>query len=91
MLFRGSPNYVYQLTTTNSLYQTITQKLAQPMCGYGCVICTCAVPMCCHGVCVQGLHSTVLLQHTIQELAIRVVTLTHMPKTANRLADTAGL
>ena len=50
--------------------------LAQSLCGYRCVICTYAAPMCCHGVCVQGLHSTGHLQHPTQELAIRVATLT---------------
>ena len=34
--------------------------------------------MCCHGVCVQGLHSTGHLQHPTQELTIRVATLTHL-------------
>ena len=33
MPLRGSPNYVYQLTTTNSLHQTVIQTLAQPLCG----------------------------------------------------------
>ena len=54
--------------------------LAQPLCGYRCVIFTCAAPMCCHGVCVQGLHNTGHLQHPTQELAIRVTTLT-FPRT----------
>ena len=77
MPMRESPNLVNQLANTQSyLYQTITQTLAQPLCGYRCVICTCAAPMCCHGVCVQGLHSTGHLQHPTQELAIRVATLT---------------
>ena len=76
MPLKRSPNYIYQLTTTNSLHQTVTQMLAQPLCGYSCLIYTCAVPMCCYGMCVQGLHSTKHLQHPIQELAIRVTTLT---------------
>ena len=76
MPIRESPNLVNQLTTPNCLYQTITQTLAQSLCGYKCVICTCAAPMCCHGVCVQGLHSTRHLQHPTQELAIRVATIT---------------
>ena len=58
MPMRESPNLVNQLTTPKCLYQTITQTLAQSLCGYRCVICTCSAPMCCHGVCVQGLHST---------------------------------
>ena len=33
-------------------------------------------PMCCDGVCVQGLHSTGHLQYPIHALAIRVTTLT---------------
>ena len=49
--------------------------LARPLYGYRCVICTCAVHMCYHGVCVQGLYSTGHLQHPTQELAIRVTTL----------------
>ena len=76
MLIRESPNLVNQLTIPKGLYQTITQMLAQLLCGYRCVICTYAAPMCCHGVCVQGLHSTRHLQHPTQELAIRVATLT---------------
>ena len=31
--------------------------------------------MCCHGVCVQSLHSTGHLQYPTQELAVRVATL----------------
>ena len=76
MLIRESPNLVNQLTTPKCLYQTITQTLAQSLCGYRCVICTCDTPMCCHRVCVQGLHSTGHVQHPTQELAIRVATLT---------------
>ena len=76
MHLRGSPNYVYQLTINNSLYQTVTQMLAQPLYGYRYVICTCSAPMCCHGVYVQGLHSTGHQQHPTQELAIRAATLT---------------
>ena len=48
--------------------------LAQPLYGYKCVMCTCTAPMCCHRVCVQGVHSTGHLQHPTQELAIRVAT-----------------
>ena len=73
---KESLNLVNQLSTPNCLYQTVTQTLAQSMCGYRCVICTCSAPMCCHGVCVQGLHSTRHLQHPTQELAIKVATLT---------------
>ena len=107
MPIRESPNLVNQLTTLNCLYQTVTQTLAQSLCGYKCVICTCTAPMCCHGVCVQGLHSTGHLQHPTQELAIRLATLTiavlgsldtrkhpstkDMPKTANGLTYTASL
>ena len=80
MPLRESLNYIYQLTTTNSLYQTVTQTLAQLLCGYRCVICTYTAPMCCHGVCVQDLHSTGHLQHLTQELAIRVATFT-LPRT----------
>ena len=46
--------------------------LAQPLCGCRCVICTCSMPMCCHGVCVRGVHSTGHLQHLTQELATRL-------------------
>ena len=49
--------------------------LGQLLCGYKCVVYTCAAPMFCHGVCVQGLHRTGHLQHPKQELAIRVTTL----------------
>ena len=42
--------------------------------------------MCCHGVCVQGLHSTGHLQHPTQELAIRVATLAHVGWTQNAIA-----
>ena len=72
---RGSPNYIYQLTTTNSLLQTVTQTLAQPLYGHSCVICTYATPMCYYGVCVQGPHSTGHLQHPTLGLAIRVTAL----------------
>ena len=51
MPMRESPNLVYQLTILKCLYKTITQTLAQLLCGYRCIICTCAAPMCCHGVC----------------------------------------
>ena len=50
--------------------------LAQPLCGYRCIICTYAAPISCNGVCVQGVHSTRHLQHPTQQLAIRVTTLT---------------
>ena len=76
MPIRESSNLVNQLTTPKGLYQTITQTLAQSLCGYRCVICTCSAPMFCYGVCVQGLHSTGHLQHPTQELAIRVASLT---------------
>ena len=76
MPMKKSPNLVNQLTKPKCLYQTITQMLDQSRCVYRCVICTCAAPMCCHGICVQGLHSTGHLQHPTQELAIRVATLT---------------
>ena len=76
MPMRESSNLVNQLTTPEHLYQTIIQMLDQSLCGYRYVICTCAAPMCCHGVYVQGLHSTRYLQHPTQELAIRVATLT---------------
>ena len=76
MPIRESPNLVNQLTIPKCLYKTITQTLSQLLCSYKCIICTCSAPMCCHGVCVQGLHSTGHLQHPTQELAIRVATLT---------------
>ena len=76
MPIRESSNLVNQLTTPKCLYQTIKQTLAQLLCGYNCVICTYSAPICCHGVCVQGLHSTGHLQHPTQELAIRVATFT---------------
>ena len=76
MLMRECPNLVNQLTTPKYLYQTITQTLDQPLYGYRCVIYICAAPMCCHGVCVQGLYSTGHLQNPTQELAIRVTALT---------------
>ena len=76
MPIRESPNLVNQLTTPKCLYQTEKQMLAQPLCGYRCVICTFAAPMCYHGVFVQGLHSTGHLQHPTQEMAIRVTALT---------------
>ena len=76
MPIRESPNLVNQLTIPKCLYQTVTQTLAQSLCGYRCVIYTCSAPMCYHGVCLQGLHSTRHLQHPTQELAIRVATLT---------------
>ena len=57
------------------MYQTVTLMLAQLLCNYKYVICTFAAPMFCHGVCVQGVHSTRHLQHPTQELAIRVATL----------------
>ena len=75
-----SPNYVHQITIINELYQIVTQTLAQPLCGYRCVTCTCAAPMCCYGMCVQGVHSTGLLQRPTQDLVIRVATLI-LPRT----------
>ena len=80
MPMRESPNLVNQLTTPKCLYQTIPQMLAQLLCGYRYVIYTCAASMCCHGVFVQGLHSTGHLQHPTKELAIRVTALT-LPRT----------
>ena len=53
--------------------------LCQSLYGYRCVICTFCAPMCCYEVCVQGVHSTRHLKHLIQELAIRITTLTLLP------------
>ena len=63
---------------TNELYQTITLMLVQLLYSYRCFMCTYAAPMCCHGVCVQSVHSIGLLQHPTHELATRVATCTVM-------------
>ena len=76
MLLKYFQNISIEQPITNELYQTVLSTLAQPLCDYRCVICTRAAPMCCYGVCVQGVHSTGHLQHPTQELAIRGKTLT---------------
>ena len=70
----------------NNFYHTIIYTLAQSLCGYRFVVCTCAAPMCCYRVCVQGVHSTGHLQHPTKELAIRVTNL-YTPPHQNGLRE----